>query len=233
MSSVRRERARGLNAYGSSPNDDIRIYRCPERGCNGGFHLTSVPEGTEERKSNPLVMPEASAITYTRPLTCHLIDIENEMGGGYWTAGDVELWWQIYRQQAVGITLGDLVIVGVAERAARKVRNGMRGENVKWRIGSDGPDGADLALLNAVNVSRISRRYSRLVVASGDHIFAPLAQEARVLGMSVQVVLGKGRVSRDLKEAATIQTRIRSSSREAQRRTLAAIRTVHAAAVAA
>ncbi|WP_306901941.1 NYN domain-containing protein [Arthrobacter sp. B1I2] len=178
-------------------------------------------------------MPEASAITYTRPLTCHLIDIENEMGGGYWTAGDVELWWQIYRQQAVGITLGDLVIVGVAERAARKVRNGMRGENVKWRIGSDGPDGADLALLNAVNVSRISRRYSRLVVASGDHIFAPLAQEARVLGMSVQVVLGKGRVSRDLKEAATIQTRIRSSSREAQRRTLAAIRTVHAAAVAA
>ncbi|AOY74408.1 hypothetical protein ARZXY2_4909 (plasmid) [Arthrobacter sp. ZXY-2] len=208
-------------------------YRCPERACNGGFHLMSVHEWAEMTESKTVRPRVPAASVSGRLQSCHVIDIENQMGGGYWAASDVERWWQVYRQQAVGIAEGDLIIIGVAEQAAKKARTALRGERIKWRIGADGPNGADLALLAAIDVDRISRRYSRLILASGDHIFAPLAQEARSLGMTVQIVSGRGLVSRELQKISSIRTNIRSTSLEAQRRTLAAIRTVHAAAIAA
>jgi uncharacterized LabA/DUF88 family protein len=67
--------------------------------------------------------------------------------------------------------------------------------------------------LDAVNVHHIARRYDRLVIASRDHIFAPLALEARALGMTVQIVTGETNVSRELKAAAGTLTTIRRHSR--------------------
>lgn len=82
-------------------------------------------------------------------------------------------------------------------------------------------------------IGLISCRYLRLFLVSGDHIFTPLAQKARSLGVTVQIVSGPGLVCRVVNKTASLRTSIRPTSRDAQRRALAAIRTVHAAAVAA
>lgn len=71
------------------------------------------------------------------------------------------------------------------------------------------------------------------MIASGDHIVAPLVREARDLGMQVQVVAGQGGVSAEVAEVASIRTTIRTVSRSQQARTLAAIHLVRSATVAA
>ena len=51
-----------------------------------------------------------------------------------------------------------------------------------------GTDGADLALLAHAAPEFVARRFERLVVGSGDHIFVPRAMAARDLGVEVTVV---------------------------------------------
>lgn len=51
-----------------------------------------------------------------------------------------------------------------------------------------GPDGADRALLGVCNPADIARRYARVVLGSGDHIFAPFAASLRAHGVPVDVI---------------------------------------------
>jgi hypothetical protein len=120
----------------------------------------------------------------------------------------------------------------VAERTARKFRSSVHDKSIKWRIGDNGPDGADHALLNAIKLQYIAKRYDRLVIASRDHIFAPLAREARALGMTVHIVVGETKVSRELKAAAGTLTTIRTRSRTQALNNLAKIHQVARAAQA-
>lgn len=62
------------------------------------------------------------------------------------------------------------------------------GDNVKWVVGADGSNGADRALLEAIDPRRVARRYDELVIMSGDHAFADLAHHANGLGLQVHVV---------------------------------------------
>ena len=61
-----------------------------------------------------------------------------------------------------------------------------------------GHDGADLALLGWGSPELIARRFDRLVVASGDGIFAGIVHALREFGLRVEVLYGKGGVSRRL-----------------------------------
>lgn len=171
-----------------------------------------------------------SMTAQSRPRTVHVIDFESGVGGGSASSEEIQQYWNIYRHEAVGIGPRDLVLVGVAERTARKFRSSVHDKSIKWRIGDDGPDGADHALLDAVKVQHIARRYDRLVIASRDHIFAPLAREARALGMTVHIVVGETKVSRELKAAAGTLTTIRTHSRTQALDNLAKIRQVARAA---
>jgi hypothetical protein len=65
-----------------------------------------------------------------------------------------------------------------------------------------GPDGADRALLAAVDPAHVARRYQRLVIGSGDHAFVPLAREARRRGVAVTVVARQGAISWRLVQVA-------------------------------
>ena len=62
-----------------------------------------------------------------------------------------------------------------------------------------GPDGADVMLLSLAPPELIVRRYARLVVGSGDGIFAARANTARALGVDVLVVARAGRCSSRLR----------------------------------
>lgn len=48
LDSCRWQRDWELTAFSSTARNESRIYRCPELGCNGGFHLTSLSEWREE-----------------------------------------------------------------------------------------------------------------------------------------------------------------------------------------
>lgn len=208
LAGARWQRKRDVMTLGTSLRRETRIYRCPEPACNGGYHLSA--KRAWHGNTIPAQADAPIMAGCPRPRTVHVIDLENGVGGGSARQEEIQRYWNVYRLEAVGIAPQDLVFVGVSERAARKFRRSLRDEAIKWRIGDNGPDGADHALLDAVNVQRIARRYDRLVIASRDHIFAPLAREARALGMTVRIVTGEKNVSRELKAAAWAQTTIRS-----------------------
>lgn len=59
-----------------------------------------------------------------------------------------------------------------------------------------GPDGADLALLNTAPTQRVCRRFRRIVIGSGDHALAGLADAALSSGLDAVVVGRPGSIAR-------------------------------------
>lgn len=129
--------------------------------------------------------------------TKHLIDIENLLGGRTPGVADVAALWNLYRGAAIGVETNDAVIVASSRHFARTVWFGLPLHGIQRRI-RDGIDGADLELIDAFDASLDSRSFNRLVIASGDHSFAPIAATAREHGMDVHQVIGWGVPSRDL-----------------------------------
>lgn len=150
--------------------------------------------------------------TGQRPRSCHLIDIENQVGGPAASVEDIQRWWQIYRDEAVGIRPGDQVIVGASHFAAKNVWFALPMVGIQRRVKS-GPDGAETAILDALDLDHLSRSFYRLVIASSDHFFAAIAYKARALGMEVHMVIGRGVPSRALLAACPTHTFIRTSPR--------------------
>ena len=152
-------------------------------------HLYAVP---------PRRFPRAKHVPPGR--TLHLVDIENLMGGP--RAGPVALLRAIsaYRE-AAPVTVGDHVIIGtnprlgvIAHASWPSVRLVVRG----------GPDGADIALLGQVKDDRwVAARYDRIVVGSGDSVFAVVAKTFRQHGLAVGVVSREQSLSYALGRAAT------------------------------
>jgi hypothetical protein len=66
-----------------------------------------------------------------------------------------------------------------------------------YRVGS-GVDGADRKLLEDADPRRIAERHDRVVIASGDHCFAPLAADLIDLGIETVVVVRSGSLSSEL-----------------------------------
>ena len=60
---------------------------------------------------------------------------------------------------------------------------------------ASGPDGADRSLLADASPDWVCRRFRRLVIGSGDHIFGDLAAAALEAGLEVTVVARPGCVS--------------------------------------
>ena len=235
VSAIRWQRGRTVGRARSDLLSEAHIHRCPEPEC-AGFHLAflKVPVGTLDP-----VEPVAAfmASLSFRPCRIHLIDLENLARGGGATVDQIADLWRVYRRQAPGIAPGDHVVIGAARNVARRYRAAIRDEQVKWVVGADAPDGADQALLSAIDLRRVAKKYDELVLGTGDHAFVPLARQARALGMTVQVVTTEdphfSPLSRELSAVATTRTTIRLASREQQRQIVAAIHRIHAASLAA
>lgn len=128
----------------------------------------------------------------------HLVDLEN-------LAGTSSVTETLARRTAIeylssaDYCLGDLIVVASSHRNGFAARAAFPRATVRWR---SGPDGADLALLDSWNEFD-PLRFDRLVIGSGDGIFADLAVSARQVGLTVSVVTRRRAASGALSSAAS------------------------------
>jgi hypothetical protein len=137
-----------------------------------------------------------SATTIPAGRTLHLIDIENLIGDPWITGPRVA---EVYEAALVeaGYRPGDLVFV-----AANRWLLGELGfvPHTPCRLMTAcGADGADLALLAQAPPEWVAKRFDRMVVASGDGIFAARARACAELGVEVEIIYGAGKVSKKLR----------------------------------
>jgi len=117
--------------------------------------------------------------------TLHLLDIENLMGGPRRGRVAPAAAVAAYREVA-GMRPFDHVVVAV--NPALAVDAGMSCPGARL-ISAGGRDGADLALLSQVaDARRTAALYDRVVIGSGDGIFADALYQLRCCGISVGVV---------------------------------------------
>lgn len=119
------------------------------------------------------------------PDTLILCDIENLAGAASPTARDVrQIDALIHRAFGAGL----LEVLACDAHNAEVVWFNWTHE-VRRLVGR-GPDGADLELIGVLRHERIEQRFRRVIIGSGDHIFAEPAM--RLAAAGVQVVVGRG-----------------------------------------
>jgi len=155
-----------------------------------------------------------SASTSTAPTSrtggrrLHLIDLENVIGDPDACERDIARLWDVYKRHAVGVGPTDHVIVATGANLALAAWFALPAQGVQRRV-RRGPDGADLALLDACHVEHDARRFDELVIASSDHIFTELAETARSHGMRTHQVIGRSVPSKTLMAACPTRTWLR------------------------
>ena len=137
----------------------------------------------------------------------HLIDLENLCGAGSTTAEDAARVLAAY-VDAVKIGPADSIHIGVAHHMATAVMPVLCVFPGRLHVRS-GRDGAETALRDSIDLTHISTRFSRLIIASADRTFTEAANEARRLGMTVWQVTGRGGLSRELSRVADRRMRLR------------------------
>ncbi|GAB3078023.1 hypothetical protein GCM10027053_47980 [Intrasporangium mesophilum] len=135
---------------------------------------------------------------FSKGRTLHLVDIENLLGDAYSSEAAVAEFLARYRHRHV--QCGDQVVIAANPHLGVIAKLAWPQALVRW---ARGPDGADQALINEANPAEIGRRFDRLVVASGDHIFEALVKQVRALGVAVLVVHRPGSLSKRLRRSTT------------------------------
>ncbi|QJU56248.1 NYN domain-containing protein (plasmid) [Herbiconiux sp. KACC 21604] len=126
------------------------------------------------------------ACTTSRALpTQHVIDLENLVAGRVSYSRTAEFF-QRYRA-LVPIGPADDVVVGLSPSTAPEAAFALP-ERTRLRVGRWGRDSADQALLDAIDPDFTAAHFSRVVLCSGDHCFAPLVSALRAHKLDVVVV---------------------------------------------
>jgi hypothetical protein len=219
----------GVEAMRSSHDVELHVWKC--RACLG-HHI----EQTYRREPLSLASSCEPTADFTASLPLRkkryfLVDIENLTHGAKAACQQAAELWGVLTRQAPGVAPRDHVVVGAARYVVRRYRAAIDGPNVKWVVGSDGPDGADRALLAAIDLRRVARDYDELVIASGDGAFTDLARKAKALGLTVHVITTqhpdqRSMLSRELSAIADFHTLVRLQSRTEKKDNLTAIANV-------
>jgi hypothetical protein len=130
--------------------------------------------------------------------TVHLIDAENLLGTATPLPDDVRQLTACYAA-AVGFGPMDQVVIACSHLAFKTIGFCWHGPQYLLRSGHDG---ADLALLAVLRQDHIAARFPRVVIASGDHIFATAVTDLAIAGCRVTVATRRGHLSRNLELAA-------------------------------
>lgn len=136
----------------------------------------------------------------TRPRTLNLIDLENLLGGEVQAPRVREVWSQFVN--VADTRFDDHSTVAVSGRHAAAAFFALP-TGIRRVIGANRPDGADLALIDSVEIAWVAAHFGQVVIGSGDHIFAPMARQFRDAGLSVIQVLGAGACSAELYRQCT------------------------------
>lgn len=150
----------------------------------------------------------------TRPRTLHLIDLENLVAGQV-TPESCAAAWQEYSRR-LDVRWDDHIIVAVSEKNALTAFLALPG-TVQKVVGSNKPDGADLALIDAVELGWAQARFRQVVIASGDHIFTPLVEELSAGGLFVVQAIGGSWTSAELYLACRSQFYLNELQRRFQK----------------
>ena len=121
----------------------------------------------------------------TQGRTLHLVDLENLIGDPAAKGPIVGETYARYRSLA-GWRRGDQSVVAANPSLLGELAF-VVDPLVALRV-ARGEDGADLHLLAAAPPEWVAKRFGRLVIGSGDHIFARRARTIRDLGVQVTVV---------------------------------------------
>jgi len=129
----------------------------------------------------------------------HLIDIENLLA----LTHGVPVWADassLYNSIA-GIEDDDLMLVAADHSRWFDLKVAFPGAEVRPGYGTDG---ADLALVNGIDIDLVARRFDTVVIGSGDNRFIDVAYRARQSGLSVVVVSRPASLSRSLASYADV-----------------------------
>jgi hypothetical protein len=132
------------------------------------------------------------------PRRLHLIDIENLVGDRGPSLSQVRHARDLY----VGCVAFDVMDqVEVAASSRQTLENAAFGwPCVHYRV-RYGPDGADLALLDVMQHENVGGRFTRVVIGSGDHLFAEEAAHLAARGVHVTAVSWQRSLSPQLARA--------------------------------
>ena len=145
-------------------------------------------------------MPSMSTQNSLQPASrsLHLVDVENLLGTPRPLQSDVMPLAAEYAELA-GIGPRDHVVIASSHICASTVWYEWPG--AARRLLASGPDGADNALLGVLACEQAAQRFGRVVIASGDGIFAEAAARLQMGGTDVTVVCGVGSLARRLQMA--------------------------------
>ncbi len=131
--------------------------------------------------------------------TLLLVDVENLIGGTGFTSADVTaLRHQV--EAAAGVKATTQAVVATSCGAPLvEAGLGWTGARCVWMRGHDG---ADLALADVALNEDVASRYSRVVICSGDGLFAVVARYLSTMGVHVTVVATQRSLSRHLAHVA-------------------------------
>lgn len=135
--------------------------------------------------------------TSPQPRTIAFIDIENLVG-----SADPNEHECVAVRQVVEAHLDvqrSPVVAACSHHAARVAAFAWPSARWKWRSGENG---ADTALIDDMDLELIADRFDRVLIGSGDGIFAEVAALLAVRGVQVDVVSRHGSLSNRLRLAA-------------------------------
>lgn len=124
-----------------------------------------------------------------RARTLHLMDLENLLAGRVDCPAVAGLWHDY--QRVTDFRWDDHVIVAVSKKNAAATFFALPAA-IQRIVGRNIPDGADLALIEAVDIDWAARRFGQVMVATGDGIFTDTARRLHERGLQVVQVLGGG-----------------------------------------
>jgi hypothetical protein len=128
----------------------------------------------------------------------HLIDVENLVGSACFTCSDAALVHRAYESVAA-VSNGDHLILASSHHAAPSAW--FAWPHSARRLVRSGLHGADHALLEVIDRECLEERFDRIVLGSGDGIFALAAARLQACGCDVTVVSRRSGLSRHLRLA--------------------------------
>jgi len=125
----------------------------------------------------------ASGVNTTREI--HLVDVENLLGTPRFSKADVSHLHGLYAHVSQLAGNAHVVVGSSSAQALIAAGLGWPGARQVWLPGTDG---ADRALLEVAATEQIASRFERVVIGSGDGIFAAAAASLQIAGCAITVV---------------------------------------------
>lgn len=142
---------------------------------------------------HPAVQPELGGGEAGRVL--HLIDLENLVGSADFSREEAARVHRGYVQVAPSGAV-DQMVLATSHHTAASAWFGWPA--TARRLVRSGQNGADLALLHVLACESVETRFDRVVIGSGDGIFAYEAARLQAAGVAVTVVTLHGALARQL-----------------------------------